>query len=122
MPWRLALAATALSLVAALTGCGSSADTLDRDTAMQHSMNAVAGEVGDDSSDLYHHRIQLLGATAFGKGGWLVRVADRTAGGTICVVDLPEHSSLGTVENIDVIPCKVSQGPARPAATPPASA
>jgi hypothetical protein len=89
---------------------------------MQHSMNVVVDEVRDEGSDMYHHRIQLLGATPFAKRGWLVRIADRTAGGTICVLDIPSKSAVGAVEDIGVVPCALHTVPSQPAATPPASA
>lgn len=84
-------------------------------------MNAVVNEVNDPESTVYHHRIRLVSATPYGKGGWFVRVADMTSGGRICVIDLPEQSSLGTAENIAIVPCG-SAPPSEPAPTPPASA
>src|SRR5205085_4730402 len=67
----------ALGLVGA--GCGAGSEPLDRETAMQHAMNAVANEVADPGSSIYHHRFELRTADAYGSGGWLVRIADRTA-------------------------------------------
>jgi hypothetical protein len=98
-------AAAALSVVAAvLTACGGS-DKLDRDIAAQHAMNAVAAEVRDPGSAVYHHHIAISSVSPHGHGGWLVRIVDSTAGAYICVVDLPEQDALGVSENLSLAPC-----------------
>jgi hypothetical protein len=108
-------AAAALSAVGAvLTACGDS-DTLDRDTAAQHAMNAVAAEVRDPGSPVYRHRIAISSVTPHGHGGWLVRIVDHTAEEYICVVDLPEHDALGQSENLSLAPC--GPAPSKPATT-----
>ena len=84
-------------------------------------MDAVVHEVNDPQSTVYHHRIQLVSAKPYGKGGWFVRIADKTTGGRICVIDLPQKTSLGTAENIAIVPCGLAP-PSEPAPTPPASA
>jgi hypothetical protein len=68
-------------------------------------MDAVVNVVQDPASGIYHHRVQLQSARRYGKGGWFVRIADRTTGSPICVVDLPRRSSLGTDENISIVSC-----------------
>lgn len=83
-------------------------------------MNAVAAEVRDPESTIYHHQIQLRGAVPRGKGGWLVRIADRTSGSPICVVDLPFAGAIGGSENITVVPCTPPPAP-QPAEPAPSS-
>jgi hypothetical protein len=102
--------AAAFSCACVLAGCGG-ADPLVRETAMQHAMDAVAREVADPGSGLYHHRIRLRSAVPFRKG-WLVRVSDRTAGTVICVSDLPTETALGLSENLSIRPCRTSSAPA----------
>jgi hypothetical protein len=116
MPSTPVRTAAALSLVGALAACGGGSGSLDRDTAAQHSMNAVASDAQDPTSGIYHHRVQLQSARPYGKGGWFIRVADRTTGRPICVVDLPRSSSLGTEENITIVPCPTPSplAPAKP--------
>ena len=81
-------------------------------------MNEVAAAVRDPESALYHHRIQLRGAVAYGKGGWLVHIADRTSGRVICVTDLPAGGAISGSENISVAPCSFPP-PAEPAPSSP---
>ena len=98
-------AAAALSAVGAvLSACGGS-DKLDRDTAARHAMDAVAADVRDPGSAVYHHRIAIGSVTAHGHGGWLVRIVDHTAGSYICVVDLPDDGALGAQDNLSLAPC-----------------
>src|SRR5437763_12986795 len=111
---RIAAAPSAAFLLAA---CGGGSDALDHDTAAEHAMNAVVTEVQDPGSTVYHHRIRLVSATPYGKRGWFVRIANRTTGGTICVVDLARATSLGTSENIHVVPCPAAR-PSAPAPAP----
>jgi hypothetical protein len=100
-----ARAAAALSLFAAvLTACGGSSH-LTREEAAQHAMDALAREVRTPGSGLYHHQIAILSVAPRGKGGWLVRIGDRTDGSVICVVDLPEHGAFGTRENLRGVLC-----------------
>jgi|SRR5882672_5742215 len=118
---RAAAASSALAVLAA--GCGGSA-ALDRETAMQHAMDAVANEVAAPGSAIYHHRIQLRTTETYGRGGWLVRIADRTVGARICVTDLPTETAIGVTENIAVVPCGSRSGDApaerAPSSPPPA--
>lgn len=82
---------------------------------MQHALNAVAREVADPGSPVYHHRIELRSAVPF-RNGWLVRISDRTAGTVICVSDLPTETALGINENLSIRPCHVSApAPSEPA-------
>ena len=81
-------------------------------------MNAVVREVGDPGSRIYHHRVELHGADAYGDGGWLVRIADRTDGTRICVTDIPAETAVGLTENISVARCGGS--PSAPPPPPPA--
>jgi hypothetical protein len=82
---------------------------------MQHAMDAVAREVADPGSTVYHHRIELRSTVPF-RNGWLVRIADRTAGNVICVSDLPTETALGLNENLSIRPCHVSTpAPSEPA-------
>lgn len=113
-----ALAPAACSAAVLLAGCGGGSDALNRETAMEHAMNAVATEVRDPGSPVYRHRIQLRNAVPHGDGGWLVRIADRSAGATICVVDLPTATAVGTTENIAIVPCAAPRPPAPPAPEP----
>lgn len=87
---------------------------------MQHAMNAVATDVADPGATIYHHRIELRAAVAYGKGGWLVRIADRTAGTRICVTDLPTQTAIGVSEDISVAPCR-SAATGRPPQPAPSS-
>jgi hypothetical protein len=106
--------AAAFSGACLLGGCGGS-DPLVRETAMQHALNAVAREVADPGSPVYHHRIELRSAAPF-RNGWLVRISDRTAGTVICVSDLPTETALGVNENLSIRPCHVSApAPSEPA-------
>jgi hypothetical protein len=118
----VAASSAALGIVAA--GCGAGSEPLDRETAMQHAMNAVANQVADPGSSIYHHRIQLRTAVAYGKGGWLVRIADRTAGTRVCVTDLPRQTALGVTENISLGMCESPSGdaPSEPAPSSPPAA
>ena len=93
-------------------GCGAGSEPLDRETAMQHAMNAVANEVADPGSSIYHHRFELRTADAYGSGGWLVRIADRTARTRICVTDLPRQTAIGVTENISLRICGSRSGDA----------
>jgi hypothetical protein len=76
-------------------------------------MDALARDVRTPGSAIYHHQIAILSVAPRGKGGWLVRIGDRTDGSVICVVDLPEHSALGTRENLRAVRCS----PPSPATT-----
>jgi hypothetical protein len=98
-------------LVATLAACGSTSSELDRETAMQHSMDAVLHVAADPASPLYHHRLQLRSAEPYGRGGWRVRVADRTTHATICVTDVPRPDAIvGTGESLRLVTCA---GPAQ---------
>ena len=108
----------ASSAVCALAGCGGS-DALVREVAMQHSMDAVSREVGDPGSTVYHHRLAVQSAVPF-RNGWLVRIADRTAGTLICVSDLPTRTAIGLSENLAIRPCHApAPAPAEPAPSSP---
>jgi hypothetical protein len=88
---------------------------------MQHAMDAVANEVAAPGSAIYRHRIQLRTAETYGRAGWLVLIADRTAGTPICVTDLPTETAIGMTENIAVVPCGSRSGDAPAAPAMPAS-
>jgi hypothetical protein len=82
---------------------------------MQHAMDAVAREVADPGSTVYHHRLELRSAVPY-RNGWLVRISDRTAGTAICVSDLPTRTAIGLSENLSIQPC---HGPTPPAPSEP---
>ena len=101
---RAAAALSAVAVAAALSACGGSG-RLAREDAAQHAMDALARDVRTPGSGIYHHQIAIISVAPRGKGGWLVRIGDRTDGSVICVVDLPEHSALGTRENLRTVRC-----------------
>jgi hypothetical protein len=121
MPSVTVRIAAASSLACVLAGCGSGSEALARETAMQHAMNAVANEVADPSSSVYRHHIELRTAVPYGKGGWLVRVADRTTGTPICVTDLPTEGAFGLRENLALRPCGPQAEPLPPDEPAPSS-
>jgi hypothetical protein len=97
--------AAALSATcAALCACGGSGEVV-KDDAAQHAMDAVVREVRTPGSPIYHHSVAIRSVEPHGNGGWLIRIGDRTDGSTLCVVDLPVHSALGTRENLRIVRC-----------------
>jgi hypothetical protein len=120
----LAAAASSAALAVLAAGCGAGSAPLERETAMQHAMDAVAREVADPGSPIYRHRIELRTADAYGSHGWLVRIADRTTGTRICVTDLPRETAIGVTESISMDMCRdhSAEAPAEPAPSSPPAA
>jgi hypothetical protein len=104
--------------VLAVAGCGGTS-SLSRDEAMKTALDAASEQVADPSSNLYHHRLQFQSTTQTGDVGWLVRLADRTSGGVVCVRIATTPGAVTPSTNVDFTTCASHRGHARPATPPP---